>query len=134
MTDFRSIRWACHQDHIASRFEQYRRLMDHWRTVLPATIQEVEYEEIVADLEGTARRLVAACGLQWEPGCLEFHKTRRPIRTASVVQVRQPIYKQSLGRWQHYQESLADLFARLVPISTQGRITSPAQSPPAPCG
>ena len=53
---------------------------------------EVDYEETVADLEGVARRLLAACGLDWEPACLDFHRNERPIRTASVTQVRQPIY------------------------------------------
>ena len=113
MTNFRSIKWASHPEHIASRFAQYLRLMDHWRGVLPATIHEVAYEETVEDLEGVARRLVAACGLQWEPSCLDYHKTKRPVRTASVTQVRQPVYKKSVARWRNYSESLADLFAAL---------------------
>ena len=113
MTDFRSIRWANDPDHIAHRFRQYRRLMDHWRAVLPVTIHEVDYEETVADLEGVARRLLAACGLEWDPACLEFHRTNRPVRTASVAQVRQPVYKQSVARWKNYERELADLFAAL---------------------
>ena len=113
MTDFRSIRWASRPDAIAHRFGQYRRLMDHWRAVLPATIHSVDYEETVADLEGVARRLLAACGQEWDPACLEFHRTSRPIRTASVAQVRQPVYKQSVARWKHYERELADLFASL---------------------
>jgi tetratricopeptide (TPR) repeat protein len=111
MTDFRSIRWANDPEHIASRFRQYRRLMQHWQSVLPVPIQEVNYEDAVADLESVARRLVAACGLDWEPACLEFHRTRRPIRTASVAQVRQPIYKQSVARWRNYEAALPGLFA-----------------------
>jgi hypothetical protein len=113
MTDFRSIRWANDPGHIAGRFRQYKRLMDHWRAVLPVSIHEVDYEEIVADLEPVARRLVSACGLDWEPACLEFHRTQRPVRTASVVQVRQPVYKQSAGRWKNYETTLAGLFAVL---------------------
>ncbi len=112
-TDFGMIGWANDHEHIAMRFRQYRRLMDHWRAVLPAPIHGADYEETVADLEGVARRLVAACGLEWEPACLEFHRTRRPIRTASVVQVRQPIYNRSVGRWKNYEHTLADLFAKL---------------------
>ena len=88
MTDFRSIRWANDPAHIATRFRQYRRLMDHWRSVLPVAIHEVDYEAIVNDPERVAQRLVAACGLDWEPACLDFHRTRRPVRTASVTQVR----------------------------------------------
>jgi tetratricopeptide (TPR) repeat protein len=113
MTHFRNIRWANDPDHIATRFAQYRRLMDHWREVLPLPVHEVDYAETVSDLEGVARRLVAACGLAWEPACLEFHRTRRPVRTASVTQVRQPVYTQSVGRWKTYERELADLFARL---------------------
>jgi tetratricopeptide (TPR) repeat protein len=113
MTNFRHIRWACDPEAIAGRFGAYRRLMDHWRRVLPAPLLEVDYEETVADLEGVARRLVAWCGLAWEPACLAFHETRRPVRTASVTQVRQPIYKKSVARWKHYENALGALFAQL---------------------
>jgi hypothetical protein len=110
MTHFRSIRWANDPAHIAARFAQYRRAMDHWRKVLPVRLVEVDYEETVSDLEGVARRLIGACGLEWEPACLDFHRTRRPVRTASLTQVRQPIYKRSAGRWKNYERELADLF------------------------
>jgi len=113
MTQFRRITWASDIDHIASRFGEYRRLMDHWRQVLPVPVLDVDYEETVADLEGVARRLVAWCGLEWEPACLAFHQNRRPVRTASLTQVRQPIYRQSVARWKHYENSLGALFARL---------------------
>jgi hypothetical protein len=113
VTHFKEIRWANEQQHIASRFHQYQRLMEHWQMVLPAPLLEVDYEETVADLEGVARKLVAWCGLAWEPSCLEFHRTKRPVRTASAVQVRQPVYKTSVGRWKHYEHALASLFAGL---------------------
>ncbi len=113
MTNFRSIRWACDPEHVASRFREYLRFMDHWRQTLPAPIHEVDYEESVENLEGVARRMVAACGLEWEPACLEFHKNDRPVRTASVTQVRQPVYKKSVARWKKYENSMADLFAGL---------------------
>jgi Sulfotransferase family len=113
MTNFRHIRWANDPDHIASRFEEYRRLMRHWRQVLPVPVLEVDYEETVGDLEGVARRLVDWCGLEWEPACLAFHEGKRPVRTASVSQVRQPIYKRSVARWRHYEPALGPLFARL---------------------
>jgi tetratricopeptide (TPR) repeat protein len=115
MTDFRSIRWASDPAHIADRFHEYRRAMDQWQQVLPAPIHHVDYHETVADLESVARRLVAACGLDWEPACLEFHRTERPVRTASLAQVRQPVYQRSLARWKHYGAPLADLFAGLPP-------------------
>jgi hypothetical protein len=116
MTNFRSIPWANDIEHLATRFGEYRRTMDHWRALLPLPIHEVNYADTVNDLEEVARRLIAACGLEWEARCLEFHETRRPIRTASVTQVRQPIYTQSVGRWRNYERELADLFA-LLPAS-----------------
>jgi len=87
--------------------------MEHWRKVLPVPLLEVDYEETVADLEGVARRLVAWCGLEWEPGCLDFHQTKRPVSTASAVQVRQPIFRTSVGRWKHYEQSLGSLLSVL---------------------
>jgi hypothetical protein len=113
MTDFDTIPWANAAGGIAARFRQYLRLMGHWRKVLPFPIHEVVYEEMVSNLEVNARRLVAACGLEWDPACLEFHRTRRVVRTASVSQVRQPVYTRSVGRWKNYEAHLADLFAAL---------------------
>jgi len=118
MTDFQSVLWAHDPAHIAAAFRVYQRLMDHWRTALPATIHEVNYEETVSDLEGVARRLLAALGLDWDPACLEFHRTPRAIRTGSLHQVRQPLYRQSVGRWKQYHNELADLFAALPQPTT----------------
>ncbi|MGH8318337.1 MAG: tetratricopeptide repeat-containing sulfotransferase family protein [Steroidobacteraceae bacterium] len=81
-------------------YRAYERLMAHWRTVLPADILlELEYETLVDDFEPQVRRIVAHCGLPWDPACLEFHKTTRAVHTASVVQVRQPIHRGAVGRW-----------------------------------
>ncbi len=113
MTNFRSIRWANDPEHLAGRVREYRRLMAHWQTVLPVSVCEVVYEQLVDDFEPEARRLVAACGLEWEPACVQFHQTARPVRTASVTQVRQPLYRRSLARWKHYEAELAHLFALL---------------------
>ena len=68
MTHFAGVRWACDPEHIASRIVENRRVMDHWRRVLPVPIFELEYEAMVADLEGVSRPLVAWCGLDWDPG------------------------------------------------------------------
>ena len=77
-------------------YRAYERLMAHWREVLPpGVLLEVEYEALVEDFEPQARRIVAHCGLAWDPACLDFHRTSRPVRTASMVQVRQPIYRSS---------------------------------------
>src|SRR5579884_598130 len=114
MTNFGRARWANDPDHIASRFHDYRRLMDHWRTTLPVPVLHIDYEETVEDLESVARKLVSWCGLEWEAACLEFHRTQRPIDTASVTQVRQPIYASSVGRWKNYEPALGHLFTQLV--------------------
>jgi tetratricopeptide (TPR) repeat protein len=118
MTDFRpeNIPWASDPGHLSSRFEQYLRLMDHWRSVLPLPIHEIDYEDTVADLEGIARQLLEACGLNFEPRCLEFHRTKRRVKTASVGQVRRPIYSRSVGRWRNYELELEYLF-RAIPTS-----------------
>ncbi len=112
-TQFRQIRWANDSAHIASRFKAYLRLMEHWRKVLPASMLEIDYEETVGDLETSARRLVAYAGLEWEPACLNFHSTRRPVKTASVAQVRQPVYQHSVDRWKCYESALRSLFQAL---------------------
>jgi tetratricopeptide (TPR) repeat protein len=119
MTDFRTLRWTSDIDSIASRFQAYHRLMGHWQAVCPVTIHQVHYEETVADLEAVARRLVQACGLEWHPSCLEFHQNKRTVRTASVTQVRQPIYSTSVARWKKYERELSDFFA-LLPQTGQG--------------
>ncbi len=125
ITNFGQVRWACDPDHIASRIEEHRRIIDHWRQVLPLPIREVDYEAVVARPEEVSRELVAWCGLPWDPACLEFHKTRRAVRTASTAQVRQPIYRSAVGRWKHYERSLAPLFSRLVAASSRSASTSP---------
>jgi tetratricopeptide (TPR) repeat protein len=119
MTHFEEVRWANDRQHIASRFREYQRMMEHWRKVLPAPVLEVDYEETVADLEGVARKLVAWCGLAWEPACLEFHQAKRAVRTVSSVQVRQPVFRTSIGRWKHYEDALAPLFARLESLDAR---------------
>jgi tetratricopeptide (TPR) repeat protein len=95
-------------------YRAYERLMRHWQRVLPEGVMlDVRYEDVVADLEGQARRLIAHCGLEWEDRCMEFHQTQRPVQTASVTQVRQPIYKNSVGRWRPYRHQLRPLLDAL---------------------
>jgi len=95
-------------------YADYARLMDHWRTVLPAgAFYDEQYEDIVADQESEARKLLEYCGLEWNDACLDFHQTQRQIRTASVVQVRQPIYTTSVERWRKYEKFLGPLLEEL---------------------
>jgi tetratricopeptide (TPR) repeat protein len=97
-------------------YRAYEALMAHWHRVLPPQVMlDVQYEEVVADLEGQARRIVAHCGVEWDARCLDFHKTERPVRTASAAQVRQPIYKSSVGRWRAYEPFLGPLLTELQP-------------------
>lgn len=92
----------------------YQRLMAHWRELLPVErFIEVDYESVVDDLEGQAKRLIHFIDLPWDDACLDFHKTQRVVRTASVNQVRQPIYKTSKGRWRAHAEQLGPLLAAL---------------------
>lgn len=91
----------------------YRRLMQHWREVLPGRFLELCYEEVVEDQEGQTRRLLEFCGLDWRPDCLRFERNRRPVHTASAVQVRQPLHNRSVGLWKHYAQGLQPLLALL---------------------
>ena len=100
-------------ENLGAFYRGYWRLMSHWRRVLPVQMLEVDYEETVADQEGVSRRLIAHCGLEWDDRCLQFHKTERAVRTASVWQVRQPIYKTSVERWRRYERHLGPLIAAL---------------------
>jgi tetratricopeptide (TPR) repeat protein len=86
-------------------YRAYRSLMAHWRSVLPAgAMLEVNYEELVEDFERQARRIVAHCGLEWDDACASFYRNARPVLTASVGQVHQPIYSSSVGRWRRYEK------------------------------
>ena len=88
--------------------------MAHWRRMLPVgRILDVRYEDVVADLEKQARRIIAYCGLPWDDRCLSFHETDRPVRTASATQVRQPIYNSAVGRWKVYAQYLRPLLDAL---------------------
>jgi tetratricopeptide (TPR) repeat protein len=95
-------------------YRAYETLMQHWRNVLPTGwLIEVAYEEIIADLGSEARRILAHCGLEWDDRCLAFDDTPRSVRTASALQVRQPIYRSSIGRWRFYEHLLGPLINAL---------------------
>ncbi|HTJ56140.1 MAG TPA: sulfotransferase [Devosiaceae bacterium] len=107
------------QGELGAFHRAYQDLMGHWRTVLPAShFIEVNYEDVVEDIEGEARRLLAFLGLPWDPACLEFYRTERPVRTASVNQVRQPVYRTSSGRWRSHANHLGPLLSALGVVPT----------------
>jgi len=106
--------FAYQLDELADFHLAYQELMASLRQVLPADrFLEVDYEEVVADLETQARRMVAFIDLEWDEACLHFHQTQRVVRTASVSQVRKPIYRSSTGRWRRYAKHLGPLVAAL---------------------
>ncbi len=88
---------------IARYYRTYLELMRHWDDVLPGRVLRIMHEDVVDDLEGNVRRLLDFCGLDFEPACVEFYKTERSIRTASSEQVRQPIYREGLEQWKHFE-------------------------------
>jgi hypothetical protein len=94
-------------------YRAYDRLMAHWRNVLPITIHEVRYEDMIADQEGQSRKLIDFIGLPWDSACLEFYKSARGVTTPSQLQVRQPIYSSSLKRWKAFEPHIRDLIEEL---------------------
>ena len=96
-------------DWIREYFLGYRELMDHWREVVPGSIVDVEYEQLVNAPEEATRAMLMACDLEWNEDCLEFASTQRRVGTASAWQVRQPLYTSSLDRWRNYQQHLEPL-------------------------
>ena len=91
-------------------YVKYRELMQYWHEVLPqGALKVVQYEDVVGDTEQEARALIEFLGLEWDPKCLEFHKSERPVKTASVAQVRKPIYNSAVQRWKKYGNGLQPL-------------------------
>lgn len=93
-----SIEWAYDLSEIGRFYSAYAALMEHWQHVLPERILDIQYEDVVADLDGQAGRIVGHCGLPWNDACLEFQNAKRTVRTASSGQVRKPIYTSSVQR------------------------------------
>jgi len=113
-------------EEIGRYYRGYVELMDHWDRVLPGQVLRVIYEDVVEDLEGQVRRILDFCGLEFEPACVEFHKTRREVRTASSEQVRQPINKKGLEQWRAYEPWLDPLKDALGPVLDDWRRLPPA--------
>lgn len=112
---------------------EVERLSTHWLRVLPLEMLVIDYEELVADLEGESRRLIEFLGLDWEPACLDFYRTERPVFTASSWQVRQPLYGRSVGRWRHYERHLGPLLSVLAQGGAEPDAREPVSSPAPPC-
>jgi tetratricopeptide (TPR) repeat protein len=106
---------------LARHYRAYRHLMQHWDAVLPGRVLTLAYEDVVDDLKASVRRLLAHCGLDFEPACLTFHETRRSIRTPSSEQVRRPIGREALDQWRHYEPWLSPLMNGLGDAVLRGR-------------
>ena len=110
--------WAYTFREIALFYHQYQRMMDHWREVLPLSIFDVRYEELIGDQESLTRKLVEHCQLPWSDACLDHTNTERLVGSASNWQVRQPLYKRSLARWKNYEPHLGELKLALGEIAS----------------
>lgn len=107
------LSWTSNLEYIGKYYRDYIELMDYWHKTLPIPILDVQYEDIVADLEINVRHILEFCGLKWEDSCLEFYKSKRSVNTASILQVRQPVYKSSVQRWIPYAKYLQPLIFAL---------------------
>jgi len=105
--------WSSSFDNIGFSYRLYTDLMKYWEEVLPLPILDVQYEDMVENFEDNTRKIIEFCDLEWEPQCLEFHKSKRSVQTASVSQVRQPIYSSSVSRWPQYAKYLGPLVEQL---------------------
>jgi tetratricopeptide (TPR) repeat protein len=118
---FQNFKWVPHTaslEDIACYHREYSRLMAHWRRVLPMPIHEAIYEDLVSNPEAVSRNLVAACGLGWDDRCLTFYRTERIVQTASKLQVRRPIYRNSVGRSKAFAAHLEPLRLALKNVRT----------------
>ncbi len=103
------IPFAFNLANLGAFYRMYERLMEHWRGALPIEMLEVDYATLVNQPEPTIRKMIEYCGLPWDSACLEFHNSKRVVRTASNIQVREPIHRRSLDRWKHYEKHLGQL-------------------------
>lgn len=109
-------RYTYSMEWTAQFYRLFAEQVGFWREVAPEAFIEVWYEDVVADLEGQARRMIDYCGLDWDEACLDFHKNDRAVKTLSTAQVRQPIYSSSVGAWRRYEADLKPLLDALGPV------------------
>jgi hypothetical protein len=129
--DFSYYDYARDLRDIGRYYAAFDRLIAHWRRVLPGRLLEVRYEALVADLHGETQQLLRHCGLEWEDGCLGFDRNPEPVATASALQVRQPLYASSVGRWRLYERELEPLRSQLA---AEGIVIQSAEGAPDHAG
>ena len=109
MRRLHAVHWSWDLGDIGHFYRLYDQLMQHWRKVLPTPIYEVDYEKLAQHPEEETRKLIDYCNLPWDDRCLEFYENTTAVRTASRIQVREPIYQSSIGRWKNYTQELSPL-------------------------
>lgn len=108
-----TLPYAYKLEDLAFFYKGYRRLMEHWKGVLDIPILDIDYEDMITDQEKMSRSMVEFCGLEWDDRCLEFHKSKRFVKTASYDQVNRPVYSRSVARWKNYEAHIEALLAGL---------------------
>lgn len=111
--------YACNLEHLATHYEQYNRLMRHWKETLCIPMLDVKYEDLVTTPEDVCRNILEHCKLEWEDNCLNSSKTSQSVKTISYYQVRQDIYSRSINRWKHYETHIQPLLDKFPPQTTQ---------------
>jgi len=115
LTQFSSIPWASRADDLVHRIKLYQKIMMHWKSTFGDRIYQSNYEELVANQESCSKDMLNFLELDWEEQCLSFYESERLVRTASITQVRQPIYTKSVKKWERYSKSIPELFEPLMP-------------------
>jgi len=113
-------RYSYSLEELGRYYREYVLLMDHFDRVLPGRVHRVRYEGLIADPDGEVRRLLDYCALEFEPGCLRFHESSRPVRTASSEQVRRPLFTEAIDHWRRFEPWLGPLKAELSDAALLG--------------
>ncbi|MCB1531882.1 MAG: tetratricopeptide repeat protein [Alphaproteobacteria bacterium] len=111
----RGQHWSYNLEDLAEQYQRYLGMMQYWRDVMPGEFLEIDYEDTVGNFEEQARKLIDFVGLEWDDACLEPHKQKRAVLTASKAQVTKPVYKTSVEKWRRYEDQLQPLVSRLLP-------------------
>jgi len=118
------MRFTYSQETIGDYYKGYHNIMEHWKKVLPNDfICHIKYEEMINNTEQEAKRLTSFIGLDWDPNCLKFYDNKRNVKTASMMQVRKPIYKTSLARWKNFAKYLKPLYNTVKPYRDNDLVT-----------
>ena len=113
--DDKGLEWTLDEDHVVLEFLSYLEIMQHWRRVLPGRVIDVQYENIVYNMESTMKGIIKTFGLEWEEKMVKFHRSRRAILTNSMTQVRHKVTDAAIGKWKLYKVQLKSMITKLKP-------------------